>query len=319
MLDAPKFRFWVRRSPGEGAVYSIRFEVDGGKGLLRVARPGVLVDPPAREFGFEERLTSAQVRASRFLHVWEGGRKRQGYVLSRLTDAVLAELPLGSWEELSVVNDGGFCWLVHRAPEELDANSLEPLDLNRTGDLLRDNRVDAMPADLAALQIEPLEVEPLEADADDSGAPMEAEPAEGELVEDGLGGPAPAGGPEQGRLDAGPVDVGLAELETLEETADELEPVEILSVEPMPGATEVEPGREMSAEPSLLAFGRSTALVRHLRRDKLRDLTRIAELTAELERSQKALDEAMAREAELRVRLASYQQRLKARESVPPQ
>lgn len=134
MLEsAPHFSFWVRRNAGDGAVYSVRFEVEEGKGLLRVARPGVLVDPPARESGFEERLTPAQVRASRFLHVWDGGRKRQGYVLSRLTDDVLAGLRSGTWERMQIVSDGGFCWLVpgdHAQGDMMDtaeAVTIQPL------------------------------------------------------------------------------------------------------------------------------------------------------------------------------------------------
>lgn len=284
-MDAPKFRFWVRRSPGEGAVYSIRFEVDGGKGLLRVARPGVLVDPPAREFGFEERLTSAQVRASRFLHVWEGGRKRQGYVLSRLTDVVLSELPLGSWEELSVVNDGGFCWLVHRAPEELDASSLEPLEAPRA----------APPTDPVELPL--AELEPIEAEA-------------AEVVE-----AAEAPAPEPPTVEELPENL----LEAVEVTSDpdSVEPVTAEQVEPAaPGALSEQ---DVLPDGAVEAFGRPTALVRHLRRDKLRDRLRIAELAAELEAARKALDEALAREVELRARLARYQRRLKARESTGPQ
>ncbi|MCK6523813.1 DUF4763 domain-containing protein [Myxococcota bacterium] len=158
----PRFRFWVRRSPGEGAVYAIRFEVEGGKGLLRVARPGVLVDPPARESGFEERLTSAQVRASRFLHVWDSGRKRQGYVLSRLTDPVLGGLPPATWEELHVVSDGGFCWLVPGGPEELDSSAIVPIEVAAPAPSVADlPSIDVSAADeLEEIEEDPVSEEP---------------------------------------------------------------------------------------------------------------------------------------------------------------
>jgi hypothetical protein len=101
-----RFRVWLRRRAEPGAPYSVRFEVTDGKGILRVARPGVLVDPPARPFGFEERLSAAQVRASRFLHVWDGGRYRQGYMLARLEEARMEALPPDRWIQLEPSNFG---------------------------------------------------------------------------------------------------------------------------------------------------------------------------------------------------------------------
>ena len=254
MSEMPRFRFWVRRSPGEGAVYAIRFEVEGGKGLLRVARPGVLVDPPARESGFEERLTSAQVRASRFLHVWDSGRKRQGYVLSRLTDPVLGGLPPASWEELHVVSDGGFCWLVPGGPEELDASAIVPIEVAPAPSITDLPSIDVSAADeLDGLEDEPVSEEipaltPV--DAEQLGVPLE-----------------------------------------------EPDPAEVLS------------------ESSLMVFGRATNLVRYLRREKARDRHQLAELQAELDRLRRLLDESQHRETELRMRVAQYQRRLKARES----
>jgi hypothetical protein len=254
MSEMPRFRFWVRRSPGEGAVYAIRFEVEGGKGLLRVARPGVLVDPPAKEAGFEERLTAAQVRASRFLHVWDSGRKRQGYVLSRLTDPVLGSLPPSSWEELHVVSDGGFCWLVPGGPEELDASAIVPIEVAPAPSITDLPSIDVSAADeLDGLEDEPVSEEipaltPV--DAEQLGVPLE-----------------------------------------------EPDPAEVLS------------------ESSLMVFGRATNLVRYLRREKARDRHQLAELQAELDRLRRLLDESQHRETELRMRVAQYQRRLKARES----
>ena len=254
MSEMPRFRFWVRRSPGEGAVYAIRFEVEGGKGLLRVARPGVLVDPPARESGFEERLTSAQVRASRFLHVWDSGRKRQGYVLSRLTDPVLGSLPPTSWEELHVVSDGGFCWLVPGGPEELDASAIVPIEVTAATTITDLPSIDVSAAD----ELDELDDEPV----------SEEVPAPAPIVAEQLSVPL-----------------------------EEPDPAEVLS------------------ESSLMVFGRATNLVRYLRREKARDRHQLAELQAELDRLRRLLDESQHRETELRMRVAQYQRRLKARES----
>ena len=97
---AERFQVWVRRSGDPANGFSLRFEVREGKGILRVARPGVLVDPPARPSGHEERLTATQVRASRFLHVWDGGRFRQSHLLVKLEEPALDLLPAERWVEL---------------------------------------------------------------------------------------------------------------------------------------------------------------------------------------------------------------------------
>jgi hypothetical protein len=107
-----RFRVWIRRRNEASGAFAIRFEVPDGKGILRVARPGVLVDPPARPSGFEERLTAAQVRASRFLHVWDGGRHRQGHLLARLEESALDRLPLDRWVELRPGMEGSTALLV---------------------------------------------------------------------------------------------------------------------------------------------------------------------------------------------------------------
>jgi hypothetical protein len=107
----PSFLFWIRRLDVGDWPYALRFEVTEGKGVLRVARPGVVIDPPARARGFEDSLAGEQLRASRFLHVWDGGRKRQGYVLSKLDDEQLERLDVDVWHELEVSRDGGFRYL----------------------------------------------------------------------------------------------------------------------------------------------------------------------------------------------------------------
>jgi hypothetical protein len=105
------FRIWIRRSAHPETPFALRFEVFDGKGILRVARPGILIDPPARVSGFEDPLTADQIRASRFLHVWGGGRKRQSHILSRLEDERIAGLTVDTWFELRVDTDGGYRYL----------------------------------------------------------------------------------------------------------------------------------------------------------------------------------------------------------------
>lgn len=230
MSASPHFRFWVRKGPGEDPTYSIRFEVRKGKGLLRVARPGVLVDPPARQSGYEERLTPAQVRASRFLHVWDAGRKRQGHVLSRLTDEVLAGLEVERWSELGIESDGGFCWLV-------------PLPPGETG--------------------------------------VMADRIEDELTD-------------------------LAETSVLDETVDE-EASEAGATVPL-----------QSMNDFTSTFGKATTLVRYMRREKMRDQESINQLKGRVEELEAKLEASRKREVQLRTRVARYQRRLKARESVNP-
>jgi len=120
------FRIWVRKSARAQAPFSVRFEVFDGKGILRVARPGILIDPPARVSGFEEQLSSEQLKASRFLHVWGAGRKRQSHILSRVDDARLDRLAPDNWYELTVVTDGGYRYL---ELETLSATLEEPAEL----------------------------------------------------------------------------------------------------------------------------------------------------------------------------------------------
>lgn len=230
MSSGPHFRFWVRKGPGEDPTYSVRFEVRKGKGLLRVARPGVLVDPPARQSGYEERLTPAQVRASRFLHVWDAGRKRQGYVLSRLTDEVLMELQIERWAELGIESDGGFCWLVPRG---------------------------------------------------------DADPSMGDQIVDEL------------------TDLAETAVITSVEEIVEDEPSEVGATVPL-----------QSMDEYTQAFGKATTLVRYMRREKLRDQESINHLKGRVEELEAKLDAAQKREVQLRTRVARYQRRLKARESV---
>lgn len=116
--DVPPFRFWIRRSPGSDGTYALRYEVFDGKGVLRVSRPGRLVDPPARGSGYEPDLTPAGVRGSQFVHLSASGNRRQTWFLSRVTEPLLTALHPGAWLELVPMADMGAPHLVvQQVPE----------------------------------------------------------------------------------------------------------------------------------------------------------------------------------------------------------
>ncbi len=116
-----RFQVWIRRRVESAGPYSIRFEVTEGKGILRVVRPGVLVDPPARPSGFEERLSAAQVGTTRFLHVWDGGRYRQPHSFARLDASRLDTMPLDRWIALVSVTEGATS--IFHLPTNFDTES----------------------------------------------------------------------------------------------------------------------------------------------------------------------------------------------------
>jgi len=101
------FDVWVRRSDTGSAGCAIRFEVTEGKGVLRVARPGVLIVPPARVHGFEDHLTPDQLRSSQFLHIPRPGARRSTWTLSRIDDDSLALLDTDVWYALQPAAGGG--------------------------------------------------------------------------------------------------------------------------------------------------------------------------------------------------------------------
>ncbi len=82
-----------------------------------MARPGVLVDPPARESGYEGELTLSQVRSSRFLHVTGVDRRRQLFFLSRIPENAAAFLADDVWVELMATVDRGAHHLVLKQSE----------------------------------------------------------------------------------------------------------------------------------------------------------------------------------------------------------
>jgi hypothetical protein len=69
-------------------------------------------------------------------------------------------------------------------------------------------------------------------------------------------------------------------------------------------------------DPSITPFGKATTLVRHMRREQVRDAETIRLLEARVSDLEHKLEAARKREIQLRTRVARYQRRLKARESV---
>ena len=111
-------RVWVRREDG-GVTFGLRFEAPGGKGVLRVERAGVRLDPPARMAGSEGGLSAEQLRGARFAAARDG--RRLAFDLERLDDAALARLSPGAWRVLVAEEHGERAQLV-LPPDEL----LEP-------------------------------------------------------------------------------------------------------------------------------------------------------------------------------------------------
>lgn len=149
--DHPPFRFWLRRSAAGGNRCALRFEVFDGLGVLRVARPGVLVDPPARESGYEAELTLTQVRSSRFLHLSAADRRHQLYFLSRVADELVLPLEPEIWVELRAAVDRGARHLLLHALEGASRGELWPSSPERASaaaDPVR--RVDILPSSALA-------------------------------------------------------------------------------------------------------------------------------------------------------------------------
>lgn len=143
----PHYRIWVRRQAEWGGSYSLRFEVARGRGLLRVARPGVTVDPPARASGQEDGLTASQVLQSRFLYAGDGQRGRRALSLGRVDIAALSGLYGSDWVELRETEADGGAWLelpATRGEGEEDTED-QPTDVLRMIAELRAHLRDASP------------------------------------------------------------------------------------------------------------------------------------------------------------------------------
>ncbi len=136
----PSFQFWIRRVSDASDPFSLRFRVRHGKGLLRVAHPDVLLDPPASEEGQQDVLSAEVVRASRFLLVADAGRTRKGFFLAALGDAFLDRLPLDAWVELTPRVAGDMRLLVPRTRMPGMGNSDLPDSDSEPDDLITNPR-----------------------------------------------------------------------------------------------------------------------------------------------------------------------------------
>lgn len=238
--------------------FSIRFEVGDGKGILRVARPGVLIDPPARPTGLEERLTSAQLRASRFLHVWDGGRGRQGHSLTRLEDSAMDRLPVDVWVPLVPSGDGGlhYLFLPDIAPEiETEVVDDEPTSPTRILTNLRED-----------LSTSPV-IEAIEAGSATDEVPIETSPAGAEVARMFSVAHEPPPGAEPVAAAASPAETDRAASAFAERQTDGSVGGPRMRIEPAPDDDNLVP---------------ATPLVRHLHRQVARQNARILELEEEV-------------------------------------
>lgn len=151
---AASLRVWVRRSVlsleavstgwseaprvDGPSVYAVRYASEEGRALLRIARPGVLIDPPPRPTGEEDGLTVTQLRESRLLHAEDAGRARRAWSFGRLDPVALAALPGGEWIELrsELVHGQGWMLLAERRREV--AGGEEPTSPKRMLDTFRE-------------------------------------------------------------------------------------------------------------------------------------------------------------------------------------
>ncbi len=118
--DACSFVVWLRPThTGQHDVrYDVRFSIDEGRGVMRVSRPGVLVDPPAHHEGEITALSRGDLHASRFLLLPNRGLRRT-YLFSDLTDQQLSSLAPAQWSALEVaLINGQRCFQVSVLPED---------------------------------------------------------------------------------------------------------------------------------------------------------------------------------------------------------
>ncbi len=168
----PSFQFWIKRTEDASAPYALRFEVRNGKGLLRVAHPDVLLDPPAAKSGLQDGLDAEVVRASRFLLIAEGGKVRKGFFLAALGQDFLDRLPLDIWIELSprVAGDMRLLTPPARLPEGVIS---DPAVAHPDEDALMTNPGDADPrSHRDRIRDVITSFDRVEASADDTDAPV---------------------------------------------------------------------------------------------------------------------------------------------------
>lgn len=260
LTDAQAFRVWVRRQLAADGAFSVKFEVSDGKGLLRVVRPGVLIDPPARQAAQEDGLSGGQLRASGFLVAREPGRSRLAHQFSRLEDSILERLDLDRWVELQAVSDGESRLLVL------------PIDL--VGVAAMDDEPTSPQSILADLRDDLSGSHSRLREATDEYTPVRptGEPPDAELAD------WAATFAVREHVPVAPTVVEAVEdIEVAEDPDDPPEAALLVLPEPIAPALAAEPATE--ADPSPLHHRRTT-LVRFFRRKQMRDGLRIAELEA---------------------------------------
>lgn len=250
------YRIWVRRSTERGGSYALRFEATRGKGLLRVVRPGVMVDPPARATGEEDGLTASQVLQSRYIHAADGGRPRQQVLFGRIDLGVLSSLEPEVWHECGDQDEDGRRYATVGPPpadEDEDVDDA-PTDVQRMIAELRAHLRDATPlVDDAPMRVV-------------HSASMVGEVASFEHM---LAEPR------------GPTLIPVEPPREPEEPEPEPEPLPVVTSAP----PEAPPAPAPDAAWAGAAFhARPTTLVRHFRRQAERDRLRILELEDEVRR-----------------------------------
>ena len=104
--EAYNISMWLRADVGE--TFSLQFNINNGRGIFRVSRPGVLEDSPANNEGMICGLTLADLHASEFLLVPSQGHRKR-YLFNDLAARHLSALPLNTWSALQVVMVDGQC------------------------------------------------------------------------------------------------------------------------------------------------------------------------------------------------------------------
>ena len=139
MAERSLFRIWLRRDERGAPRFSLRFDVGEGRGLVRLNRPGVRLEPPARRNGSVSGLAPGGVRTATFLHV--RGSVRDAWSLEALSDASLERIADTEWRmlEASAARAGG--GRLEVPPDEV----LPPTQIYRVADFDLDGSTAARP------------------------------------------------------------------------------------------------------------------------------------------------------------------------------
>jgi len=99
----PEFRVWVRRVGADPAPFSLRFTVTAGRGTLVLPRTAGTAAAPAAPADDVDGLTAADLGATRFLVVPDGGIDRFMYDLGPFEADDLDTLPDAQWTALDIM------------------------------------------------------------------------------------------------------------------------------------------------------------------------------------------------------------------------